>query len=327
MEYRTQIGSTNIVIDLQSRGRGNRMEQRWSCQQTALDQSDIHKKLNLRSAWGTDLTPFTKTNSEWIIDLNIKWKTLKLLEDKIRENLDDLRYGDDFLGTILNAPFMKERIDMLDFIKIKNFSPASVLVTWSCLILGDPMDCNPPGSSVYGVLQARILEWAAIPFSRRPSTQGLKLGFLHCRRILCQLSHQGNSRTMLKEWEDKLWTRGKYLQKKHTGLFSKMYKELLKCSTKNAVSLIKKWTKMLTDTSLKMCWWQVSRDTHTIGHQVNVKMRYYHILIRKAKSEPWQQQMLPRIRNSKNSDLLLVGMQSDTATLKTVYFLTNLSIL
>ena len=124
---------------------------------------------------------------------------MKLLEDKIRENLDDLRYGDDFLGTILKAPFMKERIDTLDFIKIKNFSPASVLVTWSCLILGDPMDCNPPGSSVYGVLQARILEWAAIPFSRRPSTQGLKLGFLHCRRILCQLSHQGNSRTMLKE--------------------------------------------------------------------------------------------------------------------------------
>ena len=55
--------------------------------------------------------------------------------------------------------------------------------------------------------------------------------------------------------------------------------------------------------------------------------RYYHIAIRKAKSEPWQQQMWPRIRNSKNSDLLLVGMQSDTATLKTVYFLTNLSIL
>ena len=30
----------------------------------------------------------------------------------------------------------------------------------------DPMDCDPPGSSVHGLLQARILEWVAIPFSR-----------------------------------------------------------------------------------------------------------------------------------------------------------------
>ena len=29
----------------------------------------------------------------------------------------------------------------------------------------DPVDCSPPGSSVHGILQARILEWAAIPFS------------------------------------------------------------------------------------------------------------------------------------------------------------------
>ena len=33
----------------------------------------------------------------------------------------------------------------------------------------DPMDCSPPGSSVHGILQARILEWVAIPFSRGSS--------------------------------------------------------------------------------------------------------------------------------------------------------------
>ena len=32
--------------------------------------------------------------------------------------------------------------------------------------LSDPMDCSPPGSSVQGILQARILKWVAIPFSR-----------------------------------------------------------------------------------------------------------------------------------------------------------------
>ena len=39
----------------------------------------------------------------------------------------------------------------------------------SCLTLCDPVDCSPPGSSVRGILQARTLEWVAIPFSRGSS--------------------------------------------------------------------------------------------------------------------------------------------------------------
>ena len=39
------------------------------------------------------------------------------------------------------------------------------LVSQQCLTLCDPMDCSPQGSSVYEILQARILEWVAIPFS------------------------------------------------------------------------------------------------------------------------------------------------------------------
>ena len=35
--------------------------------------------------------------------------------------------------------------------------------------LCDPMDCSPPGSSIHGIFQARILEWVAISFSRRSS--------------------------------------------------------------------------------------------------------------------------------------------------------------
>ena len=38
-------------------------------------------------------------------------------------------------------------------------------VAQSCLTLSDPMDCSPPGSSVHGILQARVLEWGAIAFS------------------------------------------------------------------------------------------------------------------------------------------------------------------
>ena len=40
-------------------------------------------------------------------------------------------------------------------------------VTQSCLTLCDPMDYSPPGSSVHGIFQARVLEWVAISFSRR----------------------------------------------------------------------------------------------------------------------------------------------------------------
>ena len=40
------------------------------------------------------------------------------------------------------------------------------LVAQLCPTLSDPMDCSSPGSSVYGILQARILESVAIPFSR-----------------------------------------------------------------------------------------------------------------------------------------------------------------
>ena len=50
----------------------------------------------------------------------------------------------------------------------------------SCLTLCDPMDCSPPGSSVHGILQARILEQVAISSSRGIfPTQGSNLCLLH----------------------------------------------------------------------------------------------------------------------------------------------------
>ena len=42
-------------------------------------------------------------------------------------------------------------------------------VVQSCPTLCDPMDCSPPGSSVHGIFQARVLEWGAIAFSTSSS--------------------------------------------------------------------------------------------------------------------------------------------------------------
>ena len=42
-------------------------------------------------------------------------------------------------------------------------------VAQSCPTLCDPMDCSPPGSSIHGIFQARVLEWVAISFSRGSS--------------------------------------------------------------------------------------------------------------------------------------------------------------
>ena len=51
-----------------------------------------------------------------------------------------------------------------------------MLVVQSCLTLGDPIDSNPLGCSVHGILQARILE--AIPFSRHLPNPGIERGSL-----------------------------------------------------------------------------------------------------------------------------------------------------
>ena len=54
---------------------------------------------------------------------------------------------------------------LLQCMKVKSQSE----VAQSCPTLRDPMDCSPPGSSVHGIFQARVLEWGAITFSTCPT--------------------------------------------------------------------------------------------------------------------------------------------------------------
>ena len=77
----------------------------------------------------------------------------------------------------------------------------------SCLTLCDPMDCSPQAPLSMGILQARILEWIAMPSSRRSSpTQGSNPGLLHRRWILYNLNYQGHPRIL--EWVAYPFSRG-----------------------------------------------------------------------------------------------------------------------
>ena len=68
-----------------------------------------------------------------------------------------------------------------------------VLVTQLCPTLYDPIDCSPPGSTVHGNLQARILEWFAISFFKEssPPRDRTQVSCIS-RQILYCLSHQGS---------------------------------------------------------------------------------------------------------------------------------------
>ena len=57
-------------------------------------------------------------------------------------------------------------------------------VAKSCPTLCNPMDCSPPGSSLHGIFQARILEWAANCFSGDLRNPGINLHLLHWQGIL-----------------------------------------------------------------------------------------------------------------------------------------------
>ena len=90
-----------------------------------------------------------------------------------------------------------------------------VLVAQLCLTLCDPMDCRLSGSSVHEILQARILEWVAIPFSSRCSWPGdwIWISFIVGRFFTIWATKEGQGYiTYIQKWKKKKYCRRQLLR-------------------------------------------------------------------------------------------------------------------
>ena len=93
-------------------------------------------------------TPYTKMNSKSTKDLNVKSETVKFLEGNMGSDFIDIGLSNVFVALTLKA------------------RPAAAKSLQSYPTLCSPIDGSPSGSSIPGILQARILEWVAISFSK-----------------------------------------------------------------------------------------------------------------------------------------------------------------
>ena len=91
----------------------------------------------------------------------------------VNEKSEDFLFGETLSRYLTPEGRGKDVLGKEKGIGLQRVKAPNILLKWlkvlaaqSCLTLCDPMNCRLPDSSVHGILQARILEWVTIPFSR-----------------------------------------------------------------------------------------------------------------------------------------------------------------
>ena len=105
--------------------------------------------------------------------------------------------------------------------------------------LCDSMHCSPPGSSVHGILQARTLEWVAIPFIQRIFlTHRSNLGLPYCRQILYNETSSYIHISTPRRTSIYILTNHKKENRNGTDIFEKMFKALSQLGSKQSLAVM-----------------------------------------------------------------------------------------
>ena len=137
---------------------------------------DVHLWLPSESCfwrWSDFQADFKQCIPSYVVLYHIKYCTIFSIYVQYSSAwLDRSHYSFQWIPCGLNSleeEYLKLRGDSRARLWSESESESESEVTPSCPTLCDPVDCSLPSSSVHGILQARILEWVAISFSRGSS--------------------------------------------------------------------------------------------------------------------------------------------------------------
>ena len=146
--------------------------------------SELALCLKWQNCWNFSFSISPSDEYSGLISFRIDWFDLLAVQGTPKSLLQHYSSKASILG---HSAFFMVQLSHL-YMTTRKTKCVSHLVTSD----SDHRDCSPPGFSAHGILQARILEWVAIPFFRESSWPKVWTHVSRdCRRILYRLSHQG----------------------------------------------------------------------------------------------------------------------------------------